>query len=244
MNLDYFFKSPSENVDSFIDEEQCTSMEDHGEPQAVTNLDTSSTSNTLSKAKDLSSVDADRLSIPDSFIFPTRLVGGHLCSFSLPWMIKYDWLEYSLEGDRVFCKPCRHFDVNNYRGSFCGHFLGIGVNDWKKLGEKLSKHDSSNSHSIAIVKFKDYKCTKLVLGGSVVEMCDIHHQVIKGLLLNTQHFHFVIDLLLFLAGQNLSIRGHCENYSQSAKDSSDNMGNFSEMHKFILNYSPDIAKAY
>ena len=122
MNLDYFFKSPSENVDSFVDEKQCTSMEDHGEPQAVTNLNTSSTSNTLSKAKDLSSVDADRLSIPDSFIFPTRLVGGHLCSFSLPWMIKYDWLEYSLEVDRVFCKPCRHFDVNNYRGSFCGHF--------------------------------------------------------------------------------------------------------------------------
>ena len=244
MNLDYFFKSPSENVDSFVDEEQCTSMEDHGEPQAVTTLDTSSTSNTLSKAKDLSSVDADRLSIPDSFIFPTRLVGGHLRSFSLQWMRKYDWLEYSLEVDRVFCKPCRHFDVNNYRGRFCGPFLGIGVNDWKKLGEKLSKHDSSNSHSIAIVKFKDYKCTKLVLGGSVVEMCDIHHQEIKGLLLNTQHFHFVIDLLLFLAGQNLSIRGHCENYSQSAKDSSDNMGNFLEMHKFILKYSPDIAKAY
>ena len=59
MNLDYFFKSPSENVDSFVDEEQCTSMEDHGETQAVTTLDTSSTSNTLSKAKDLSSVDAD-----------------------------------------------------------------------------------------------------------------------------------------------------------------------------------------
>ena len=47
MNLDYFFKSPSENVDSFVDKEQCTSMEDHGEPQAVTTLDTSSTSNTL-----------------------------------------------------------------------------------------------------------------------------------------------------------------------------------------------------
>ena len=122
MNLDYFFKSPSENVDSFVDEEQCTSMEDHGEPQAVTTLDTSSTSNTLSKAKDLSSVDADRLSIPDSFIFPTRLVGGHLRSFSLQWMREYDWLEYSLEVDRVFCKPCRHFDVNNYRGSFCGPF--------------------------------------------------------------------------------------------------------------------------
>ena len=230
MNLDYFFKSPSEYVDSSVDEEQCTSMEDHGQPQAVTTLDISSTSNTLSKSKDLSSVDADRLSIPDSFIFPTRLVGGHLRSFSLQWMRKYDLLEYSLEVDRVFCKPCRHFAVNNYRGSFCGPFLGIGINDWKKLGEKLSKHDSSNSHSIAIVKFKDYKCTKHVLGGSVVEMCDIHHQEIKGLLLNTQHFHFIIDLLLSLAGQNLSIRGHCENYSQGAKDSSDNMGNFLEMH--------------
>ncbi|KAI6649924.1 hypothetical protein LOD99_6288 [Oopsacas minuta] len=75
-------------------------------------------------------------------------------------------------------------------------------------------------------------------------MCDIHHQEIKGLLLNARHFHFVIDLVLFLAEQNLLIRGHCENYSQSAKDSSDNMGNFLEMHKFILKYSPDIAKAY
>ena len=53
----------------------------------------------------------------------------------------------------------------------------------------------------------------LALGGSVVEMCDEYHQEIKGLLLNTQHFHFVVDLLLFPARQNLSIRGYCEDYS-------------------------------
>ena len=95
-------------------------------------------------------------------------------------MRKFDWLEYGIEVDRIFCKPSRHFDNNRYHRNFNGPFSGIGVNDWKKLGEELCKHDSSGSHRIALRKSKDYKCTKLALGGSVVEMCDEYHHEIKA----------------------------------------------------------------
>ena len=96
MNLDYYFESVSENVVSSVDLEHCTTtIEEYDESQVGTTLDSSSKSDTLTTAKYVSPVDVDRFVLPDSFIFPTRLIGGHLRSFSLHWMRKFDWLEYT-----------------------------------------------------------------------------------------------------------------------------------------------------
>jgi hypothetical protein len=41
--------------------------------------------------------------------------------FSTQWYVKYDWVEYSIHRDAIFCFPCRKFSNNN------GYALSIYV---------------------------------------------------------------------------------------------------------------------
>jgi len=61
--------------------------------------------------------------------FPKSLFGKQNRSFSTS-LYSYDFIEYSIEKDAVFCFPCRHFTSStDYKDSA---FTEKGVGDWKK----------------------------------------------------------------------------------------------------------------
>lgn len=61
--------------------------------------------------------------------FPATLIGSKQRAFNPDWYKTYNWLEYSIERDAVFCYPCRLFTVNEGRAQ--NTFTKIGFRDWK-----------------------------------------------------------------------------------------------------------------
>ncbi|XP_058783059.1 uncharacterized protein LOC131657710 [Vicia villosa] len=76
-------------------------------------------------------------------------IGGREHSFQYSWHEEYDWLEYSVEKDAVFCLPC----YVCYNGTSNSAFVVTGFKGWN-LKHKLDKHvgEKPNSHHKKCVK--------------------------------------------------------------------------------------------
>ena len=112
---------------------------------------------------DLSGKDESKV-VPDkAFQFPMKAIRGKLRSCAHHWFQDYTWLEYSVERDAVFCKPCRHFSSTSKSGDHDGVFTLAGFSNWKKMNEKLEKHQGSNVHRNSVVKSMSYSITPLNL---------------------------------------------------------------------------------
>ena len=74
--------------------------------------------------------------------------GRHFCN---EWYKRFDWLEYSVERDAVFCFPCRVFG-NTHPGTT--KFTLEGYSNWKHaVGDNtkgLIKHGNSIEHNAAV----------------------------------------------------------------------------------------------
>ena len=64
--------------------------------------------------------------------FPTRKINGQNRSFSAVWLIKYNWLEYSIEKDAAFCFVCYLFKGRFNGGPGGDVFVTNGYRDWKR----------------------------------------------------------------------------------------------------------------
>ena len=193
---------------------------------------------------DLSGKDESKV-VPDKvFTFPTKAIGGKLRSCAHHWFQDYSWLEYSVEKDAVFCKPCRHFSRASKSGDHDGVFTLAGFSNWKKMNEKLEKHQGSNVHADSVVKSISYNTTKLDISGTISEQLTSYTNIeLRKLITGDQeHLEFVIDLILFHARQDLPLRGHHEGILD--EDSKSNRGNFLELHDFLIKYSPLVKSAY
>ena len=100
--------------------------------------------------------------------FPLTLVGTKRRSFNPEWLIKYRWLEYSVERDAAFCYPCRFF--NTLSGRTEEKFTIAGFRDWKHATGKegiIPCHAKCLTHINAMTSWHEYKQNK-ELGTSVV----------------------------------------------------------------------------
>ena len=152
---------------------------------------------------DLSGKDDSNI-VPDkAFQFPTKAIGSKLRSCAHHWFLYYTWLEYSVERDAVFCKPCRHFSRPSKAGDHDGVFTAAGFSNWKKMNQKLEKHQGSNVHTDNVVKSMAYNTTKLVISGTISEQLASDTNIeLRNLITGDQgHLELVIDLILFHFGR-------------------------------------------
>jgi len=77
-----------------------------------------------------------------TFPFPPTRFGMQNRCFSATYYTKFPFLEYSVERDAVFCFNCRMFPSSASEPTF----IHEGFNNWKDVGDSLSKHAKSNSH--------------------------------------------------------------------------------------------------
>lgn len=74
-------------------------------------------------------------------------------SFQPRWLDKYEWIEYSLLKDRVFCYPCRQFGIGFANDVFCT----TGYCNWKQAltpGKGFHKHNGSVFHINSTLSWK------------------------------------------------------------------------------------------
>ena len=101
-----------------------------------------------------------------------RVVMQHVWhAFSVGLYDKYDFLEYSLENDAVYCFPCRFF------GSKMGHFQEIaftirGFRNWKR-SDRILDHHKSKYHRDCVAAWSVSKC--MAATGNIAEQqCSYH----------------------------------------------------------------------
>ncbi|KAL4710074.1 hypothetical protein ACJJTC_016476 [Scirpophaga incertulas] len=104
-----------------------------------------------------------------------------------------------------------------------------GFNSWWKLNPKVSEHENSEGHLSCFEKWKI-----LENGLRLQKTIDYEHQMV----LDQEKKKWrdilsrLLDIILFLARQNLPLRGHREGIS------SDNRGNFLELVNLLSKYDP------
>ena len=167
----------------------------------------------------------------DSFVFPRSQHKGQNFSCKHGWLQQYEWLEYSLKADKVFCRYCV-FYPNGQRGD-----LAIkGLNFWKSATSKFSVHNESKSHLNAKKDFAKFlKTTKYP-----EERID--NQVRKSertkIEKNRAKLIPIIKCVLFLAKQGLAFRGHRDDLQHIQKGDK-NPGNFQALLKLCSDIGSD-----
>jgi len=76
-------------------------------------------------------------------------------SFSSNYYLLFNWIEYSVSNNAVYCFPCRHFLLGALtRGQNFGNdvFVNKGFNSWSYKAKVFKKHASSENHIAGIEK--------------------------------------------------------------------------------------------
>ena len=124
--------------------------------------------------------------------------------FSSNWYDKTHWLTGSVSKQALYCFPCLLFGTYDD-----GTWTKLGFNDMKHLGERIKKHDKSNSHINC--------CVQLELFGRV----DVRTQLDDGYRLAIRRFNQkvddnrhvlsrIIDVIKFCGQFELALRGRDE----------------------------------
>ncbi|XP_026819519.1 zinc finger MYM-type protein 1-like [Rhopalosiphum maidis] len=103
-------------------------------------------SKTTPGPKDLAQHLDDGPKQPILVFYPKTMFSNRMRHFSDKWYKMFNWIEYSIMDDAVFCFPCRFFskyyDLHTV-------FITIGFKQWKKALDKSSgfkQHESSSEH--------------------------------------------------------------------------------------------------
>ena len=188
---------------------------DSGEPVQTTESNTSNQHTVISLA-DI----GDKNSGPVQPIlnsYPKTMFGTRMRCFSSNWFEEYNFLEYSVQNDRVYCYACRHF-------SSCTVFQDLTIirtvlRDWKNGKQLLNTHLQSDIHKSSMEKWINYKNSKSK--GSIVAKMSTTHQIIVNE--NRDYLNKLCEIIKYLAKQGLALRGHYENAESL------NKGNFLEL---------------
>ncbi|KAK1373634.1 hypothetical protein POM88_029827 [Heracleum sosnowskyi] len=91
--------------------------------------------------------------------FPKTTYGKSTRTFRDKWFKKYDWLEYSISKDAVFCFYCFLFKPDNMIHFGDDAFTKVGFKNWKNACEKLRDHvgEIGSPHHNARILYEGFK---------------------------------------------------------------------------------------
>lgn len=162
--------------------------------------------------------------------FPSTRFGHKTRCFNPQFYSKYEWLEYSVVNDAIYCYACRFFAHGNSKAD--DRFVRIGYRDWKHAtgkGGGLDKHHSSKNHQTALLNWSTFK-DSISSGTSIASQLDSSRK--EQIRKNRHYLKSLLHALMFCASQDIALRGHRESVS------SPNKGNFLELLDLIAIHDP------
>lgn len=137
-------------------------------------------------------------------------------------VVRRSWLSYSVSLNRVFCITCKIFGLPKaLRSSFASE----GNQDFHNIKRNIEKHETAIEHLQAEISRGLYANNNRI-------DAQIVHSANRKVCENREILKVIIDVLLYLARQNIAFRGHDESFL------SINQGNFLELVKVISQYHP------
>lgn len=91
--------------------------------------------------------------------FPYSTINLQRRAFCPGYYEQYEWIEYSVQRDAVFCFVCRHFQTQNKGEATAETFTKIGFKNWSNQKQKFDKHASSVNHKNNLQAYTQYKQT-------------------------------------------------------------------------------------
>lgn len=116
--------------------------------------------------------------------------------FKSAWYKGRPWLEYSRLLNRAFCFACRNFTTARNGDQA---FVTTGFKNWRKALERMGIHGKSTLHISAMDNWRHFKDK-----GSVIDQ--LENQSGDEAARNREYLKEIIDALLFLAKEEISIR--------------------------------------
>lgn len=167
---------------------------------------------------------------PYAHEFPKRQTGDRDCNFTCIWFAKYDWVEYSIKKDSVFCFVCYLFKNKKYKGKGTDAFIVDGWRNWNVGDASLLKHNKSKAHKEAQEKYIGFMNPNAAIDNKIEKWSDeeIKHYKIR--------LTYSLRCIKFILHQGLAFRGNDEN------EESSNRGNFIELLKFLAANSKEVNK--
>ena len=145
--------------------------------------------------------------------------------FNAEYYKTYQWLEFSLIKNKIYCFCCRMFNP------FCALKDGIAIDS--NYTKKIKNHNDSKMHQTCMERWK----TRQLMDknkNSIASQTNSHHSAeVKK---NRENLTIVIQILIFLAKQGLPLRAHDES------ENSKNKGNFLELIDLIASFVPSFKK--
>ena len=167
---------------------------------------------------------------PYAHEFPKRKIGDRDRNFTCMWFAKYDWVEYSIKKDSVFCFFCYLFKRKKYKGKGSDKFIVDGWRNWHVGDKALLKHCRSQAHKEAHEKYIAYLTPSAAIDQKIEKWSDEEIRLYK------MRLTYSLKCIKFLLRQGLAFRGHDES------EESSNRGNFIELLKFLAANSEEVNK--
>jgi len=151
----------------------------------------------------------------EKYYFKTQLCGE---------IIKRSWLSYSLSLDKIFCTTCKIFGLPNAQKLT---IASDGTRDYRNIKRNIENHESFNDHVQSVLSRALYeshnRIDAQIIQGSNIQVSE-----------NREILRVIIDSLIFIARQNIALRGHDESTFST------NQGNFLELIKMFAKYHPTL----
>lgn len=163
-------------------------------------------------------------------ILPLRKQGKHSRSFheqhyfkkiATGEFVRRKWLSYSPTEDKVYCIVYKQFGTTDGKSN---QLARCGSNDWRHISFKLDNHEASPNHLQSEVRKVMY------LSNQRVDLKSLQNSNTK-VAENREIVKVILEVLLYLARQNSSFRGHDESWL------SKNQGNFLELIKLFAKHN-------
>ena len=142
--------------------------------------------------------------------YPKSKFGSQKRSFQATHYSCFPFLENSVQKIQFFCFSCKHFPTPNADTAF----TKVGVKNWKKIKEKLQQHAKCRSHIDSQRSWIEFQPTSSA--GSVATQLSKNHS--EKVAANRTYAKQIINILLYLGKQGLSLRGHNETTSSSNRE--------------------------
>ncbi|KAK1358227.1 zinc finger MYM-type protein 1-like [Heracleum sosnowskyi] len=169
---------------------------------------------------------------PEGYIYPIKMIGEKPRRFNPKWFESFDWLEYSVKLDKVFCLPCYLFNdqVRTQVGSDA--FVSEGFGGWNKMQERLEAHIGKvgSVHNKAIKNCDALMRQHQSIAVALHKQSDITKNEYR-IRLNAS-----IDVSRYLLNGLLPFRGHDES------EKSFHRGHFLELMKYTQNQNEGVRK--
>ena len=133
----------------------------------------------------------------------TKDVNGR--KFLFKWYGEFQWLEYSPYLDHAFCFPCKIFGrIGRYEETI----VSASFRKWKDAIDKFRKHQCTAVHITAMERWSFGKQAHKNPEQDIRRQ--INHQYEKEVTENHEYLTEIINTIIFLTRQNISMRGHNE----------------------------------